>query len=202
MITSPPSALESSPKGWTDLTADGLKQWKRVPIPPKGKLKDKSPWSWDASAGVLLCEGKGTHEMLLFDRELGDGIFHVDWRFRKVEGKKGYNSGVYVRNSADGAVWHQAQVGSKNVGHLFGKTRMGDKLVGIPGNKLKGPQRGKEAGEWNVYEITSRGPEITLWVNGAVTARWTSCPVPRGFLGLEAEGWVIEFRNLKYKALE
>src|SRR5262249_51157845 len=128
------------------------------------------------------------------------GIFHVEWRFKKLDGKKGYNSGVYVRNSADGAIWHQAQVGSLNVGYLFGDTPVDGKVkrVKIAG---KGPQRGKEAGEWNTFEITCKGRHITLWVNGAVTAEWDDCQVPRGYLGLEAEGYWIEFKNLKYKPL-
>ena len=37
-------------------------------------------------------------------------------------------------------------------------------------------------------------------INGAVTAKWTDCQVPRGYVGLEAEGWDIEFRNVKFKA--
>ena len=52
----------------------------------------------------------------------------------------------------------------------------------------------KGAGEWNSYEITCRGKTMTLWVNGGVTNEWTACEVPRGYVGLEGEGWKIEFR--------
>ena len=31
-------------------------------------------------------------------------------------------------------------------------------------------QRGKEAGEWNTYEIVCKGKTVSLWVNGAVTS--------------------------------
>jgi hypothetical protein len=197
-----PSALESDPKGWVDLLDRDLKNWKRVSIPPKSKLKDKNPWKVSDDGATLICDGVGIHEMLLLDRDIGDGIFHVEWKFTKVEGKKGYNSGVYVRNSADGAIWHQAQVGSKNVGYLFGRTTIDGKGAGIPKNQLKGPQRGKAEGEWNTYEIMCKGKTITLWVNGAVTAIWDDCQVPSGYFGLEAEGYLIEFKNLKFKALK
>jgi hypothetical protein len=200
------SALETDPAGWIDLLAGrDLKDWKRVPIPPGSKLSAKKPWSLAAQPGgggpFLVCDGVGVHEMLLYDREFKDGIFHVEWRFKKLEDKKGYNSGVYVRNSADGKIWHQAQVGSKNVGFLFGDTLVDGKLkrVKVAG---KGPQRGKEAGEWNTFEITCKGKTVTLWVNGAVTAQWTACEVPGGYIGLEAEGWYIEFRNLKFKEMK
>ena len=119
------SALESDPSGWTDLLpGKGLQGWKRVPIPPppKGKLSERNPWSVDDKSKLLICDAEKIHEMLLYDKELADGIFHVEWRFKKIEGKKGYNSGVYVRNSADGAIWHQVQVGNLNVGYIFGKT--------------------------------------------------------------------------------
>jgi hypothetical protein len=196
------SALEQDSSGWTNLLTDkDLKSWKRVPIPPTGKLRLQSPWSVSADGQTLICNGVGLHEMLLFDRELGDGIFHVEWKFTPVEGKKGYNSGVYVRNSADGKVWHQAQVGAGGVGFLFGQTLVDEKMKGF-NIKAVGPQRGKGPGEWNTYELDCRGKTIKLWVNGAVTCTWDDCQVPKGYLGLEAEGWLIEFRNVKWKELK
>jgi hypothetical protein len=193
------SALQSDPTGWIDLLAGkDLKNWKRVPIPPGSALKSKNPWSVDPDTGYLVCDGVGIHEMLLYKEEFGDGIFHVEWRFKKMEGKKGYNSGVYVRTSADGTIWHQAQVGNKNVGYLFGDTPVQGKIQRVQIDDKK-PQRGKEAGEWNTYEVTCKGKQMTLWINGAVTATWNDCQVPKGHVGLEAEYWFIEFRNVKFK---
>jgi hypothetical protein len=40
---------------------------------------------------------------------------------------------------------------------------------------------------------------VTLWVNGALTNEWHDCAVAKGHVGLEAEGWKIEFRNVKVK---
>lgn len=60
--------------------------------------------------------------------------------------------------------------------------------------------RVRPAGEWNTYELVARGQTISLWVNGAVTSEITVA-VPRGHFGLEAEGWRIEFRDLKVKPL-
>jgi len=197
-----PSALESDPTGWVDLLpGPDFKGWKRVPVPATAKLRQQSPWSVDTASKVLVCNGVGVHENLQYERELADFVFHVEWRFKKVEGKKGYNSGVYVRNSADGVIWHQAQVGSLNVGFLFGNTLVEDKPVRFRSGETK-PQRGKEAGEWNTYEITCKGKEITLWINGYVTAKWAECNVPKGQIGLEAEGFEIEFRNIKVKELK
>ncbi len=196
------SALEAEPTGWTDILPDkDLKGWKRVSIPPGSALKDKNAWSLDAANKTLVCDGVGVHDMLLYDKELGDFIFHVEWRFKKLEDGKGYNSGVYARNSADGKIWHQAQVGNKNVGFIFGDTLVNGEIKRVRHDN-KVPQRGKEAGEWNTYEITCKGKTMTLWINGAVTAEWTDCQVPKGYIGMESEGYVIEFKNLKLKELK
>ena len=57
------------------------------------------------------------------------------------------------------------------------------------------------AGEWNTFEVTCKGKDIFLWVNGAVTCEWHDIAVPKGYVGLEAEGFRIEFRNVKVKPL-
>jgi hypothetical protein len=45
------------------------------------------------------------------------------------------------------------------------------------------------------------GKVLTLWVNGAVTCEFKDCAQEKGRLGLEGEGYRIEFRNLKMKPL-
>ena len=203
-----PSALESSAEGWTDLLADAgpsLKGWTRLAVKPGGKLNSEtdSQWSIEPKSGTLVCRGDGGHEWLRYDKEVGDGVFHVEWRFTPVEGKKGkYNSGIYARNSADAKVWHQAQTGDASGGFLFGDTLVNGELKRVNLSKQVREPRVKPAGEWNTFEITCKGKLISLWVNGAVTAEIDSCEVPRGYLGLEAEGYRIEFRNVKLKTLD
>jgi hypothetical protein len=116
------SAWESEPQGWVDiLPAADLKGWFRVPVPPTGQL-GRAQWHLDGEKKILICDGDGGHDMLLFDKEIGDAIFHVEFCYTKIEGKKGYNSGAYVRNSRNGAIWHQAQFGDGKDGYLFGQT--------------------------------------------------------------------------------
>jgi hypothetical protein len=61
--------------------------------------------------------------------------------------------------------------------------------------------RVKPPGEWNVYEIRVVGKNATLWVNGAVASELPGLEVPRGYFGVEAEGYRVEFRNLQLKPL-
>ena len=196
------SKLETEPQGWVDiLPAADLKGWYRVPVPPTGQL-GREQWHVDSENKILICDGDGGHDMLLLDKEIGDAIFHFEFRYTKIEGKTGYNSGAYVRNSRDGAIWHQAQFGDANGGFLFGQTLDAEgKKKGFNLNKLVKDLRVKPAGEWNTFEVTAVGKVLTLWVNGAVTCQFDDCGSAKGYLGLEGEGYRIEFRNLKVKAL-
>jgi hypothetical protein len=196
------SALETDSAGWVDILPPAdLKGWYRVPVPPTGQL-GREQWHVDAEKQVLICDGDGGHDMLLFNEEFGDAIFHFEFCYTRIEGKTGYNSGGYVRNSRDGAIWHQAQFGDAKDGYLFGvtPTAEGKKKFFNLAKEVK-DMRVKPAGEWNILEVTARGKTLTLWVNGAVTCRFDDCGLAQGRVGLEGEGYRIEFRNLKVKAL-
>lgn len=202
-LPSQKSALESNPVGWKDLLqGTDLKGWNRVPVPPGGKL-GREQWHVEPAQKLLVCDGDGGHDMLLYGTEFTNCIFHLEFRYEKIEGKTGYNSGAYVRNSKDGAIWHQAQFGDAKDGFLFGETSTtnGGKVF-FSTKKDVQENRVKPAGEWNTLEIVARGKMLILWVNGAVTCRFENCGTPHGFVGLEGEGYKIEFRNLKVKSLD
>ena len=196
------SALVSDPQGWIDvLPAPDLEGWIRVPVPPTAHL-GREQWHVDPDKKLLICDGDGGHDMLLYDKEFTDHIFHLEFCYTKVAGKTGYNSGAYVRNWIDGTIWHQAQFGDAKDGFLFGQTVGPDeKKKSFNLSKQVTEQRVKPAGEWNTLEITARGKTLTLWVNGAVTCQFNECGADHGYLGLEGEGYRIEFRNLKVKEL-
>jgi len=194
------SAFKTDATGWVELLAspDLGKDWQRVSFVATRPVVPQSPWSYDPATGILTCQGKGIHEMLLYRQPQADGIMHVEWRYPEVVEKA--NSGVFVRTSADGKYWHQAQLATSALGVLFGPTLVGgaDKKVNF-GEKLPALQR--PPGEWNELEVTARGPEITLWINGKVTAQWKTCEIPQGCVGLESEFCPVEFRNVKFKPL-
>jgi hypothetical protein len=201
------AALDTDPTGWVDLLADtSLRDWIRLPLGPVGALPagdvtTASPWRLDTASGTLVCDGdKAGHEMFRSVPEFGDFVLHVEWRFTKLEGTPAHNAGVYVRVSADGAIWHQAQTGPGG-GYLFGNTLVNGAPQRVNLRDAMIENRVKPAGEWNTYEIRAVGRTLTLWVNGAVTSEFSGCEVPRGHIGLEAEGYRIEFRNIKVKRL-
>jgi hypothetical protein len=192
-----PGALETNPAGWKDIMpSPDLEGWIDVPIPFTGKLTRAQ---WHIVNGQLVCDGDGGHDMLLLDRPLRNCIFHVEFCLTKIEGKKGYNSGVFIRTTRDGTFWNQAQVGSLSGGYWFGADPA---ATGAP-KKYKIPStcHVKEAGEWNTFELTAQGRAITLWVNGFPSGTVPDCGLDAGCVALEGEHFLITFRNLKLKKL-
>lgn len=195
------SLLETQPKGWTSiLPRSDLKDWSRVPVPPGAPL-GKAQWSIDKKAGTLVCDGEGGHDMLLWNRVIADAVLHIEFRYTKIEGKSGYNSGIYVRNNQDGSIWHQCQIGDASGGYFFGETPTADGgkrffSTTVPNHRVK------PAGEWNTVEITMLGSRLSLWMNGAVTCEIQDCGAAKGLVGVEGEGYRIEFRNIKVKELK
>jgi hypothetical protein len=192
--------LAADPSGWVDLMPHGSFQgWTRVAIPPEHALDPVSQWKLDKDHGTILCEGDHGHEWLRYDRILTNFLLHVEWRFEKREGLTGYNSGVFVRNDLYGRVWHQAQVGP--LAYIFGQTLINGKLSSMIKTPAPAVNPLHSIGEWNTYEIRCDGPKITLWVNGDLAAELATPEVPQGYWGLEAEGYRIEFKNIKLKTL-
>jgi len=152
------SALETDSQGWVDILPPAdLKGWYRVPVPPTGKL-GREQWHVDTASKVLICDGDGGHDMLLLDKEMGDAIFHFEFCYTRIEGKTGYNSGAYVRNSKDGGIWHQAQFGDAKDGYLFGVTPTADgKQKFFTLAKEVQDMRVKPAGQWNTFEAKDTG---------------------------------------------
>jgi hypothetical protein len=195
------SALETDASGWADLMPDeSLKGWTRIGIPPAPPQDPKLQWKVDPAAKTLICEGDGAHEWLRYDRELANYILHVEWRYEPREGNPRYNSGIGVRMTRFGDIWHQAQTGQTGA-YWFGATLI-DGVVGrVNLSKEMKENRVKPAGEWNVFEIRADGPVLSLWTNGAVVSEFKECQLKKGYIGLEAEGFKVHFRNLKVKEL-
>jgi hypothetical protein len=196
------SALETNSKGWQDLTM--LKGWTRLPLPITAKLNPENQWRYDAQTRTLICEGDKGHEILRSDAKYKDFVFHVEWRFKKVEGdpQPRYNSGVFVRTSEDGDFMTQAQVGPGPNVWLFADYPVDGKKQRVNLRDQMTAQRTRPPGEWNTFELTAQGPKVSLWVNGETIGAIEPVGLLDGHVGLEAEGFYIEFRNVKIKPLK
>jgi hypothetical protein len=181
------------------LPDESLKGWTRIPIPPTDGLKPKLQWRVDAAQHALVCAGDGQHEWLRYDQILGDYILDVDFRF-EPKGDVKYNSGIGIRLSQYGELWLQAQTGPSG-GFLFGVNLVDGALLRSTLQKEMKENRIKTAGEWNHYQIRVQGDKVTLAVNGAVVNEAAGIALRKGYLGLEAEGHEIAFRNIKLTPL-
>ena len=131
---------------------------------------------------------------------LGDYILEVDFRFTlKGDGAR-FNSGIGIRLSAWGELWTQAQTGPTG-GFLFGVNLVDGALQRFNLSKEMKENRIKPAGEWNHYEIRAQGDKIALSVNGAVVNEVAGIALRKGYIGLEAEGYEVAFRNIKLQVL-
>lgn len=62
-------------------------------------------------------------------------------------------------------------------------------------------RRVRPAGEWNHYYVRAIDGEVRLWVNGVEVGGGTRCTPSEGYLALESEGALVEFRNLRLREL-
>ena len=150
---------------------------------------------------TLICSGDGGHEWLRYDKELGDFDLHVEFRFTPRTPDAKNNSGIGIRMSKWAELWYQAQTGPAG-GYLFGDTIVNGIVQRVNLSKEMKENRIKPAGEWNVYDIHAVGDSISLSVNGMVVNEIKGAPLRKGYIGLEAEGFEITFRNLTVKTLD
>jgi len=185
-------------------TAAAARLWTRVAIPPTHPVSQTNQWHIDAAKRQILCDGNQGHEWLRFNRELADFDFRVTWRFTPVPGTPHYNSGVFFRNSQDGVIWLQAQT-SQAGGYIFGMMPPVGQTVGklqrFSLQKEMTENRIKPPGQWNAYDIRCSGSTCTLAVNGVIV-NTLHTSVTRGYVGLEAEGYQITFKDFHLRQLQ
>ena len=66
----------------------------------------------------------------------------------------------------------------------------------------KGEKIEKPIGEWNDYEITCKGGDVTISVNGRLVNEGKDGSLTQGRIGLQAEGAEIHFKDIELKPLK
>jgi len=143
-------------------------------------------------------------------KEYSDYHLHIEWRYPEEP----TNSGVFLHTSGPDLIWpahYQGQLKYQNAGdfivHGIGKSATLGDTVYVSSDTLKplipklNPTNEKPAGEWNSYDITCKGSTIELRVNGLLQNTATNCSMTKGGIGLQAEGSLIQYRNLWIKHL-
>lgn len=164
---------------------------------------------WSVKDGVITCKGKPSG-YLRTEKDYANYVLTLEWRW--PEGTTKGNSGVLVHSSTPKAigVWPksiEAQLALGNAGDIWvigatieipdaDKRVMGRRHLNLTDNSEK------PSGQWNTYEITAKGDELILKVNGELVNHARKCSETKGAICLQSEGAEVQFRNIKLRTLD
>lgn len=183
------------------------------PAKPGDKPDPKDTWS--VKDGVLVCTGK-PNGYIATEKEYADYTLRLKWRFPKDS--KGGNSGVLLHCTGEDRVWPnsvEAQLAAGQAGDFWLIADKENKLPKLdidqsrkdPNNKegrhyfrMNREEKAEKAfGEWNQYEITCKGGDVTLVVNGKKLNEGKGGSLTKGRIALQSEGAPIEFKDIEIK---
>lgn len=183
-----------------------LKGWTFFLVDKKARMEDV----WSVKDGILICKGK-PGGYLATKKKYESFQLIVEWRWPEKPG----NSGVLMRISGKPMMLPdcvEAQLKSGDAGAMYGfqgfkfdgdKARKFENLKALGGltglRKIKGNE--KKPGEWNRFEITARGGEIKVVLNGQLVNHARNVETRPGQIGLQSEGGVIHFRRVELTPL-
>ncbi|OWK47067.1 3-keto-disaccharide hydrolase [Fimbriiglobus ruber] len=217
-FVSPVSAADRD--GFTPLF-DGrtLAGWKAVAKPNKDGSAGDSSATWAVREGMLTCTGK-PNGYLQTEKEHADYVLRVQWRF-PVDGPPKRNTGVLLHVSGPNTYWPnsiEAQMLSGSAGDFFLNADANKQLpkfdidparfdAADPNKrhyfriKTEQPVE-KPFGEWNQYEITCRGGDITLVLNGVKVNKAKNSTLTKGRIALQSEGAEVQFKDIEIRSVK
>jgi hypothetical protein len=158
---------------------------------------------WSATNSVLHLAGKPMG-YLRTEKVFADFHVHAEWRWPVALSND--NSGLFVFMNRPEAIWPvsvecQLKIGS--AGELVGQGGVDFTAPLINGKKRAKISRSSEhaIGAWNAYDIYCRTNTIETFVNGARQIFVDQVTVSSGNIGLQLEGFPVEFRNMWVKSL-
>ena len=172
-----------------------------------------APETFTVREGMIHCDGVPTGA-LRTERQYENFILELEWRHLKAGG----NAGVFIWSGPMPALGQPflRAIEVQVLDHGYGKsdwfTTHGD-IFPIHGSTMKpfAPSRGdrsfpKEsrslgAPDWNHYRIVATNGVIRLSVNGVEVSGGSGCNWRRGYIALESEGGIVDWRNLRIREL-
>jgi len=172
-----------------------------------------APETWSVQDGLIHCTGIPTG-VLRSDKMYENYILELEYRHMVHEG----NSGLFIHSDPlpiTGQPFTRAiEIQILTDRNTDNYTSHGD-IFGIQGatmspdplhpdgwmRSLPQERRANPTGEWNHYRVESRDGSLTLAVNGKIVTRAYHCNPRKGYICLESEGGVIDFRNIRIKSL-
>ena len=166
---------------------------------------------WTVRDGMIVCVGEPIG-WLATERSFTNFTLTAEWRW--APGQEPGNSGIFLRlTGAPRALprCYEVQLKHGSAGDLFGFHGLpsavddASRRLEIKGHELGGDLSGakraageeKKPGEWNRAEITVKGGEIAVSINGQPANRLTGCAVAGGSIALQSEGGEVHFRSVR-----
>jgi hypothetical protein len=161
----------------------------------KGDWGEVGKADWEMKDGALtvdkLLEGKDPAYLVSKDSYKDFQIRAEFWVDEEA------NSGIFIRcersDKLDAKICYEVNIFDKRPDPSYGSGAIVDvaKVDPMP----------KTAGKWNTYEITAKGPHLTVVLNGQKTADVDDSKHLGGFVGLQYGSGVVKFRKVEIKPL-
>lgn len=164
------------------------------------------PETWTVKDGVIVCTGIPTG-VLRTEKMYENYVLELEWQHTV----KGGNAGLFVHSDALTARGQpftrsvEVQIMDGNHGDIF--SIHGASLTPARphprgyARALPWEERAKPAGQWNHYRVESQDGVLKLWVNGTLVNAAYNCNPRKGYICLESEGSLVNFRNIRIKEL-
>ncbi len=155
-------------------------------------------WTVENDCEVAVEDGllvlKAGNGWLRSDHTYANFKLHVEWKALQPEK---YDAGIYIRTERGGKPFPKR---SFQINLLQG---MEGNIGNLPGAESTGLVR--PAGEWNEFDVTVIGEQVTLVINGKPAYSVGGLTVPAGYVGLQVEapkGGPFHVRNVRITELD
>jgi len=179
-----------------------LSGWESFLTEEEARMEDV----WSVQDGILVATGE-PQGYLYTTEDFESYQLVVEWRWPGEPG----NSGVLLRVDPAPVMLPsavEAQLRSGRAGDMYGfqgfpmagnPHRLSEISIGWSLPHIQGNEN--PPGEWNRYEITVDGDQITLAINGVVVNEAWNCQVRPGRIALQSEGAEVHFRTVTLSPL-
>ena len=182
-------AVQPSGPDWITLIDGdkGLENWNRI-----------GDANWRTEGGVIVAD-KGKMGFLVSKNSYKDFVIYAEfWAETDT------NSGIFVRASDPIKLSNSYEV---NIWDIRPDPTYGTgAIVGLAAVQI--PIANKAGGRWNTYEISAKGPELTVKLNGIITASTPNAKYANGHFALQfgpgvngITGGPIKWRKVQIKPL-
>jgi len=151
------------------------------------KTGDPWPDNWKIKDSVICLSGL-MKPNLVTTRAFTDFEMKFEWRALTQK----FNGGFYIRSKQDTGN-NQIRIDRNYEGAFLAGNLNGAKPV---------PLLQRPIGEWNEWRVIVKGATITLHCNGKLAWEATGLAPDSGYIGLQAEGSPMEFRNLRVREIK